>query len=55
MPCVVRLPARSPVALSASIHTLRHHVQQIHDKAGVRSRAQLMETLHLRRERIAAS
>ena len=54
MPRVVRLSARFAGALGVSIPTVRHHVQHIHDKAGVRSRAQLMETLHLRRERIAA-
>lgn len=32
-------------ALSISVHTVRHHVQHIHDKVGVRSRTQLMETL----------
>lgn len=31
-------------ALSISVHTVRHHVQHIHDKMGVRSRAQLVET-----------
>ena len=43
------------LALSVSVHTVRHHVQHIHDKVGVRSRAQLMETLHMRKDRIAAS
>lgn len=42
------------LALSVSIHTVRHHVQHILDKVGVRSRTQLMETLHLHRDRIAA-
>lgn len=43
------------LALSVSIHTVRHHVQHIHDKVGVRSRTQLMDTLRLHRDRIAAS
>lgn len=42
------------VALGVSAHTVRHHVQHILDKAGVRSRTQLMETLHLHRDRITA-
>jgi DNA-binding CsgD family transcriptional regulator len=42
-------------ALSVSIHTVRHHVQHIHDKVGVRSRTQLMDTLRLHRDRITAS
>jgi DNA-binding CsgD family transcriptional regulator len=41
-------------ALSISIHTVRHHVQHIHDKMGVRSRAQLMESLQRHKERIVA-
>ena len=38
-------------ALSVSVHTVRHHVQHILGKVGIRSRAQLMETLHLHRDR----
>jgi DNA-binding CsgD family transcriptional regulator len=37
--------------LSVSVHTVRHHVQHIHDKMGVRSRARLMETLRMHRDR----
>jgi DNA-binding CsgD family transcriptional regulator len=33
--------------LSVSIHTVRHHVQHIYDKVGVRSRTHLVETLRL--------
>jgi DNA-binding CsgD family transcriptional regulator len=40
-------------ALSVSVHTVRHHVQHILDKVGVRSRTQLMNTLHLNRDRLA--
>lgn len=43
------------LALSVSIHTVRHHVQHIHDKVGVRSRSRLMETLRMRKDRIDAS
>lgn len=32
-------------ALSISVHTVRHHVQHIHDKVGIRSRTQLLATL----------
>jgi DNA-binding CsgD family transcriptional regulator len=42
------------VALSISIHTVRHHVQHIHDKVGVRSRTQLMDTLRMHKDRTAA-
>ena len=41
-------------ALSVSVHTVRHHVQHIHNKVGVCSRTQLMETLRLHRNRIVA-
>jgi DNA-binding CsgD family transcriptional regulator len=41
-------------ALSISIHTVRHHVQHIHDKVGVRSRAQLMETLQRHKDQLVA-
>lgn len=41
-------------SLSVSVHTVRHHVQHIHDKVGVRSRTQLMETLRLHKDRILA-
>jgi DNA-binding CsgD family transcriptional regulator len=37
--------------LCVSVHTVRHHVQHIHDKVGVRSRARLMETLRMHRDR----
>ena len=37
-------------ALSVSVHTVRHHVQHILGKLGVRSRTQLMETLRLRKD-----
>lgn len=40
--------------LSISIHTVRHHVQHIHDKVGVRSRTQLAKSLHKRDDRILA-
>lgn len=33
-------------SLGVSVHTVRHHVQHILDKAGVRSRTQLTKTLH---------
>jgi DNA-binding CsgD family transcriptional regulator len=42
------------LALSVSIHTVRHHVQHIHDKVGVRSRTQLLSTLHKHKDRTAA-
>jgi len=42
------------LALSVSVHTVRHHVQHIHDKVGVRSRTRLMETLQMHKDRIAA-
>jgi DNA-binding CsgD family transcriptional regulator len=42
------------LSLSVSIHTVRHHVQHIHDKVGVRSRTQLMETLRMHKDRTAA-
>ncbi len=42
------------LSLSVSVHTVRHHVQHIHDKVGVRSRTQLMETLRLHKDRILA-
>jgi hypothetical protein len=54
MPRVVRWSARFAGALSVSIHTVRHHVQHIHDKVGVRSRTQLMETLRLDTDRTVA-
>lgn len=41
-------------ALSVSVHTVRHHVQHIHNKVGVRSRTQLMETLRMHRDRTLA-
>jgi DNA-binding NarL/FixJ family response regulator len=41
-------------ALSVSVHTVRHHVQHILDKVGVRSRTQLMETFHLHKDRTVA-
>ena len=41
------------VALSVSVHTVRHHVQHILSKVGIRSRTQLMETLRLHRDGIA--
>lgn len=41
-------------ALSISVHTVRHHVQHIHDKVGVRSRAQLTRALHDQDGRAAA-
>lgn len=40
--------------LSVSVHTVRHHVQHILSKVGIRSRTQLMETLRLHRDRIVA-
>jgi len=42
------------LSLSVSVHTVRHHVQHIHDKVGVRSRTQLTETLRLHKDRILA-
>jgi len=42
------------LALSVSVHTVRHHVQHIHHKVGVRSRTQLMDALQLRKNRIVA-
>ncbi|HET7233203.1 MAG TPA: LuxR C-terminal-related transcriptional regulator [Longimicrobium sp.] len=42
------------VALSVSVHTVRHHVQHILDKVGVRSRTRLMATLSTQRQPIAA-
>lgn len=42
------------LASNVSVHTVRHHVQHILDKVGVRSRTQLMETLHLHADRIVA-
>jgi len=42
------------LALSVSVHTVRHHVQHIHNKVGVRSRDHLTETLHRNRDRIAS-
>lgn len=39
------------LTLSVSIHTVRHHVQHIHDKVGVHSRTQLMETLRMHTDR----
>jgi DNA-binding CsgD family transcriptional regulator len=41
------------LALSVSIHTVRHHVQHIQDKMGVHSRPQLMETLRMAATRTA--
>jgi DNA-binding CsgD family transcriptional regulator len=41
--------------LSISVHTVRHHVQHILAKVGVRSRTRLMETLHLLRVRTDAA
>ncbi|HEU4882811.1 MAG TPA: helix-turn-helix transcriptional regulator [Longimicrobium sp.] len=38
-------------ALKVSIHTVRHHVQHIHDKVGVHSRTQLMQTLRMDTDR----
>ena len=43
------------LALSISIHTVRHHVQHIHDKVGVRSRTLLMETLRMHKNRVAGA
>lgn len=43
------------LSLSVSIHTVRHHVQHIHDKVGVRSRTLLMETLRLHKNRSAGA
>lgn len=43
------------LALSVSIHTVRHHVQHIHDKVGVRSRTLLMETLRMHKDRTVAA
>jgi DNA-binding CsgD family transcriptional regulator len=43
------------VALSVSVHTVRHHIQHIHDKVGVRSRTQLRETLRLNKGRTVAA
>jgi DNA-binding CsgD family transcriptional regulator len=40
--------------LSISVHTVRHHVQHILAKVGVRSRARLMEALHLLKVRPVA-
>jgi DNA-binding CsgD family transcriptional regulator len=40
--------------LSISVHTVRHHVQHILAKVGVRSRTRLMETLHLLKVRPGA-
>lgn len=41
--------------LSISVHTVRHHVQHILAKVGVRSRARLMETLQIRKNWTDAS
>lgn len=43
------------LSLSVSIHTVRHHVQHIRDKVGVRSRTRLMETLRMHKDRSAAA
>jgi DNA-binding CsgD family transcriptional regulator len=42
------------LSLSVSVHTVRHHVQHIHDKVGVSSRTQLLGTLRLHKDRILA-
>jgi ATP/maltotriose-dependent transcriptional regulator MalT len=40
--------------LSISVHTVRHHVQHIHHKTGVRSRTQLTKTLRRHENRAVA-
>lgn len=40
--------------LSISVHTVRHHIQHLHDKLGVRSRTQLAKSLHKGDDRILA-
>jgi DNA-binding CsgD family transcriptional regulator len=46
---LVRGKANGEIArmLSVSVHTVRHHVQHIYGKVGVRSRTRLVETLRL--------
>lgn len=48
---VVRGKTNGEIArtLSVSVHTVRHHVQHIYGKVGVRSRARLVEALRLPR------
>lgn len=41
-------------SLGVSVHTVRHHVQHILDKVGVRSRTRLMATFSTHRKEIAA-